>query len=395
MRLLSMVCNIDNTYGLLNIILGGYHSVSLTTDSYVSFALNNSLSNSGQRNNCCWTIRNVTVKFKRKEIQSNIRCPKHDVYTNCNGDYQLCSGSNNTCMPTSLKYTVNNSHGNHYSCTSVSATANTNSINVPVVTTCTSLESSEIGLTRLTSIETSTTSLTNSEFIETSTKVISDKTSSLWMNFQTSVTFVEESMTSLTVVESAETSMTVLIRTLVTSNSPSMNVVTSSIIPTTSTITSLTGVQSMTSPTSMTLITNTPVTFSTNILTRITPTETVVTGLTSIESITSLTNTVISSPKTSSLSINVPINVTPTKPSLTSQPSTDVSYSKSNGPSMSSLFGVTLPESSITSLTNSDAIFTGSPKPSNCPADSIWPETLSGHNLTGFYCYKGTVNGKY
>ena len=30
----------------------------------------------------------------------------------------------------------------------------------------------------------------------------------------------------------------------------------------------------------------------------------------------------------------------------------------------------------------------------NCSTDGIWPETLPGHNVTGFYCYKGTVNGK-
>ena len=29
-----------------------------------------------------------------------------------------------------------------------------------------------------------------------------------------------------------------------------------------------------------------------------------------------------------------------------------------------------------------------------CSTDGIWPETLPGHNVTGFYCYKGTVNGK-
>ena len=386
--------------------------------------MNNSLPNSGQRNNCCWTVRKVTVKFKRKEIRSyfNIKCPKTDVYTKCDGNYQLCSGSNNTCMLKSLEFSINNSRRNDYSCASVSVTPNvqkpcTSSIKAPVVTTYTSLESSETGLTRLTSSETgstrlsssetgltrltssetSTTSsiiLTNSEIIETSTDVLSDKASNVWMNFQTSVMFVKESMTSLTGIESTETSITVLISTPVTFISPSMNLVTSSIIPTSSGRTSLTDNQSMTSPTSMALMTtmiNTPVVFSMNALTSIAPTKTGITDLTSIESITSLTNTVIPSPKTTRLSINVPNNVTPT----TSQLSTDVSYSKRNSPSMTSLFGVTPPESSTTSLTTTNAIFAATPRPSNCPADNIWPETLSGHNVTGFYCYKGTVNGKY
>ena len=39
-------------------------------------------------------------------------------------------------------------------------------------------------------------------------------------------------------------------------------------------------------------------------------------------------------------------------------------------------------------------ITTPSPSPINCSTDGIWPETLPGHNVTGFYCYKGTVNGK-
>ena len=378
----------------------------MTIGSYVSFTLNNSLLNSTQRNNNIWSVKYVTVKLVRREIHSDfdIECPKTDIFTNCDGDYQLCSGSNNTCMPKSLEFTINNSHGNHYSCTSVSANANgqescTNSITTPVVTKSTGHESSETVLTQLTSSETSTTSLTNSEFTDTSIDLIFYKASSFKMNVQTSVALFEESMTSLiTSIESAKTSMTVLISTLVSSSSPNMNLVTSSITPTTITITSLTSIQLMTSTTSMAVMTvmiKTLVAFSTIALTSITPTKTGITGLTSIESLTSMTYTIATSPETSSPSLNIPNNVTPTKTSLTNQTSTDVSYNQTNTPRMTSLIGIIPLVSSITSLTNTDAIFTTNPKPSNCPANSIWPQTLSGHNVTGFYCYRGTVNGKY
>ena len=49
---------------------------------------------------------------------------------------------------------------------------------------------------------------------------------------------------------------------------------------------------------------------------------------------------------------------------------------------------------SLTSMTSTDVINTPSPSPINCSTDGIWPETESGYNITGFYCYKGTVNGK-
>ena len=49
---------------------------------------------------------------------------------------------------------------------------------------------------------------------------------------------------------------------------------------------------------------------------------------------------------------------------------------------------------SITSMTSTNIISTPSPTPITCSTDGIWPETLPGHNVTGFYCYKGTVNGK-
>ena len=389
---------------LLNLILGEYYSISLTTGSYVSFTLNNSLSNSTQRNNNCWSVKYVTVKIIRSEIQSDfdIKCPKTDIFTKCDGDYQLCSGSDNTCTLNSLEFTINNFHENDdYSCASVSATANgqetcTNSIKTPVVTKSIGHESSETVLVKLTSSETSTTSLTNSEFTDTSTDLISYKASSFKMNVQTSVALIEESMTSLiTSIESAETSMTVLISTLISPSSPNMSLVTSSIAPNTSTITSLTSIQLLTSTTSMVVMINTPVAFSTIALTSITPTKTGITGLTSIESMANLTYTIATSPETSSPSLNIPNNVTPTKASLTNQTSTDVSYNQTNTPRMTSIIGTTPPVSTITSLTNTDALFTANPKPSNCPANSIWPQTVSGHNVTGFYCYRGTVNGKY
>ena len=367
--------------------------------------MNNSLPTSTQRNNSNWSVRDVTITLKTKEVlsNSNIRCPKTDVNTKCNGDYQLCSGNNNTCTLKSLEFTIKPSNGNYYSCTSLSSTANaqdsyTNSIKVPVVTTSIRVESSENSLTRLAFSETSTIGLINSEFTEKSTGIMSDKTSSPWMNFQTSVTFVEESMTSFTVIESTETSMTVVISTLVTSTSHSMNIVTSSIIPTTSSITNLRDIRSMTSSTSMVVMTtliNTPVAFSTNALASITPTKTGITGMSSIESMTTLINTVIMPPKTSSPSINLHNSVTPTKASLTSQPSTDVSYKQASSTSKNSLIGKISSQTRIISLTTIDAIFTPLPTSSNCPADSIWAETLPGHNVTGFYCYRGTVNGKY
>ena len=49
---------------------------------------------------------------------------------------------------------------------------------------------------------------------------------------------------------------------------------------------------------------------------------------------------------------------------------------------------------SITSMTSTDLISTPFPRPISCSADGIWPVTQPGHNITGFYCYKGTVNGK-
>ena len=49
---------------------------------------------------------------------------------------------------------------------------------------------------------------------------------------------------------------------------------------------------------------------------------------------------------------------------------------------------------SITSITTTDVMTTLSPNPINCSTDGIWPETQTGYNVTGCYCYKGTVNGK-
>ena len=49
---------------------------------------------------------------------------------------------------------------------------------------------------------------------------------------------------------------------------------------------------------------------------------------------------------------------------------------------------------SITSMTSTNIITTPSPSPINCSTNGIWPETQPGYNVTGSYCYKGTVNGK-
>ena len=59
-------------------------------------------------------------------------------------------------------------------------------------------------------------------------------------------------------------------------------------------------------------------------------------------------------------------------------------------PSVTSITSMT----SITIMTTTDVMTTPSPRPINCSTNGIWPETLPGHNVTGFYCYKGTVNGK-
>ena len=58
-------------------------------------------------------------------------------------------------------------------------------------------------------------------------------------------------------------------------------------------------------------------------------------------------------------------------------------------PSVTSITSIT----SMTSMTRTDVMTTPSPNPINCSTDGIWPETLPGYNVTGSYCYKGTVNG--
>ena len=67
--------------------------------------------------------------------------------------------------------------------------------------------------------------------------------------------------------------------------------------------------------------------------------------------------------------------------------SSDTVAASSIGPSVTSI-------TSMTSITSTNIISTPSLSPITCPTDGIWPETLQGHNVTGFYCYKGTVNGK-
>ena len=67
---------------------------------------------------------------------------------------------------------------------------------------------------------------------------------------------------------------------------------------------------------------------------------------------------------------------------------------KSTKRSMATLTSKISTKTSITSMTSTNIISSPSPSPITCSTDGIWPETLPGHNVTGFYCYKGTVNGK-
>ena len=49
---------------------------------------------------------------------------------------------------------------------------------------------------------------------------------------------------------------------------------------------------------------------------------------------------------------------------------------------------------SMTCMTSIDVMTMPSPNPINCSVDGLWPGTQPGYNVTGSYCYKGTVNGK-
>ena len=86
-----------------------------------------------------------------------------------------------------------------------------------------------------------------------------------------------------------------------------------------------------------------------------------------------------SSPRSANLSLSYHCDIS----------STTVAVS-SIEPSVTSINSIT----SITSMTSTDVISTPSPSLINCSTDGIWPETLPGYNVTGLYCYKGTVNGK-
>ena len=93
--------------------------------------------------------------------------------------------------------------------------------------------------------------------------------------------------------------------------------------------------------------------------------------------------------------------------SMTSMTSTDVistpSYIRSICTISSTIVATSSIEPSVTSIssmssmismTSTDVMTTPSPSPINCSTDGIWPETLLGYNITGFYCYRGTVNCK-
>ena len=125
--------------------------------------------------------------------------------------------------------------------------------------------------------------------------------------------------------------------------------------------------------------------------------------LTSMEiNMISMTSTAVPSAETSSSICSTESSMT----SLTSTISTETSLASITPieTSMTSLASIMPIETSMTSLasimpteasmTSIDIISTPSPTPINCSTDGIWPETLPGHNVTGFYCYKGTVNGK-
>ena len=83
-----------------------------------------------------------------------------------------------------------------------------------------------------------------------------------------------------------------------------------------------------------------------------------------------------SSPRSANLSLSYHCDI-----------SSDTVAASSIGPSVTSI-------TSMTSMTSTNIISTPSLSPITCPTDGIWPETLPGHNVTGIYCYKGTVNGK-
>ena len=122
--------------------------------------------------------------------------------------------------------------------------------------------------------------------------------------------------------------------------------------------------------------------------------------VTSMETyMTSITSTAVPSAETSS-------SICSTKTSVTSLASilsigtslASITLTETSEISLSSIISTETSLASIiptkTYMTSIGVIYIPSPSPINCSTDGIWPETLPGHNATGFYCYKGTVNGK-
>ena len=104
----------------------------------------------------------------------------------------------------------------------------------------------------------------------------------------------------------------------------------------------------------------------------------------SSSSITSITSSFI----TNSVTYTSHLIIIPTETFTISNDKTTIKSMKT------SLTSKLSTETSITSMRSTNIISTPSPTPITCSTDGIWPETLPGHNVTGFYCYKGTVNGK-
>ena len=90
-------------------------------------------------------------------------------------------------------------------------------------------------------------------------------------------------------------------------------------------------------------------------------------------------------------------SIEPPVSSITSMTSTDVISTPSPSPMSCCYVTTSSIEPSVSTVINiisTNVISTPSPSPINCSTNGIWPETEPGYNITGFYCYKGTVNGK-
>ena len=89
--------------------------------------------------------------------------------------------------------------------------------------------------------------------------------------------------------------------------------------------------------------------------------------------------------------------IEPSVSSITSMTSTDVISTPSPSPMSCCYVTTSNIEPSVSIVINmisTNVIFTPSPNPINCSTNGIWPETQPGYNVTGSYCYEGTVNGK-